>query len=96
MVPLKSSGGIQTNVHVRYDSAEALFTSALNNFKDSLPTDDRNTLLDFKSAEEMVRAVEDQVNWAPEKHRLLSCCKKVEQFARKWEYSHFMRKPQSP
>ena len=75
----------RTNAQVRYDTAEGLFTSALKGFKDSLPTDDANTLLDFKSAEEMVRAVEEQVNRAPEKRRLLSCCKKVEQFARKWE-----------
>ena len=68
-----------------YDGATQLFTSTLNAFKDSLPEEERKTLMDFCDAQSMIQSVKEQIDRAPEKRRLLSSCSKIEKFAKKWE-----------
>ena len=69
----------------RHNGALDLFTSALEDFRSSLPEEDRNTLREFKDPESMIRAIEEQVGRAPQGRRMLSCCKMIERFAKKWE-----------
>ena len=67
------------------DSAQGLFILALQNFKSSLSEDDRVEFHDFRDAESMVKAINEQVSHTKEKNRLLACCRQIEKFAKKWE-----------
>jgi hypothetical protein len=62
-----------------------LFAAALKNFECSLSEQDRREFKSFGDAESMVKAVEEAVVNRADKSRILSTCKKIESFARKWE-----------
>ncbi|KAI2465209.1 hypothetical protein F4781DRAFT_38570 [Annulohypoxylon bovei var. microspora] len=69
----------------RYAAALNLFISARTSFQATIPEQDRSSFTEFLGSDSFMKDIEAQINKSPEKNRLYRCCKKIDNFAKRWQ-----------